>query len=160
MNLSALALQIAGNPIFLKPGQVAQGPQGWVEAGERAVRAYPRETGRAGGVLTRLQFVQMCKSACGLCKGAKVRDESIEYGVLSIGGCPVSGGRWQPQVAGGSLRWQVAASGGRWREDFREVGAGPRTALVAFLRPQPPTANHEHLNQVGARGTRALGFGE
>ena len=28
--------------------------------------------------------VQRCKSACGLCKGAKVRCESIEYGVLSM----------------------------------------------------------------------------
>ena len=36
-----------------------------------------------------------------LCKSAKVRYESIEYGVLSIGRGIVSGGRGQPQVAGG-----------------------------------------------------------
>jgi hypothetical protein len=43
--------------------------------------------------------VQRCKAERSSC--AKVAYESIEYGVLSIGGCPVSGGRWQPRVAGG-----------------------------------------------------------
>ena len=34
------------------------------------------------------ETVQRCKSACGLCKGAKVK-------------IPFSGGGWQPLVAGG-----------------------------------------------------------
>jgi len=46
-------------------------------------------------VLTRLQFVQMCKSACGLCKGAKVE------------------GRDAFLVAGGSPGWPVAGKAKR-----------------------------------------------
>ena len=34
---------------------------------------------------------------------AKVAYESIEYGVLSIGRGIISGGGWQPQVAGGGM---------------------------------------------------------
>ena len=39
-----------------------------------------------------------------LCKSAKVVHESIEYGVSSIGRGTISGGGWQPQVAGGGGR--------------------------------------------------------
>ncbi len=57
------------------------------------------------------EAVQRCKSERSSC--AKVTYESIEYGVLSIGGCPVSGGRW--------------------REDFREAGSGQRQDIAVLL---------------------------
>ena len=47
----------------------------------------------------------------------------------------------------------------RWRKSCLEVGAGPRTALAAFLLSQPQTANRFHLTLVGACGPRDRGIG-
>jgi hypothetical protein len=49
------------------------------------------------------ETVQRCKCGGAACKSAKVAYKSIEYGVLSIGRYNVSGGGWQPQVAGGGM---------------------------------------------------------
>ncbi len=75
------------------------------------------------------ETVQRCKSERSSC--AKVAYESIEYGVLSIGGCPVSGGRWQPRVAGGGIN--LNSKGDRKPDSLlRITSSGLRSRLIGY----------------------------
>jgi hypothetical protein len=112
---------------------------GWrlgIQETKRGVAARGPEPGHEG-VRTRGQERQSAKVQIGaelLCKGANRSGAPVqrckggiqEYRVWSIEY------RGMPRFG-----WRVAASGGRWLEDFREVGSGPRHDIAAFLRPQP-----------------------
>ncbi len=67
-----------------------------------------REDMRAGGMEDQKETVQRCKSACDLCKGGirEYRVWSIEYRERHYFG------------------WQVAASGGGWRDERQRYREG------------------------------------
>ena len=108
------------------------------------------------------------REAAGPCKGGY---ESIEYGVLSIGG--ETGAQRGQQGETGSLLGacdQSILSGSRfpielmYRSGSRDGRAWRSEPAVVSSCCQPPTAYRFHLaglpRQVGACGPRAQGFGE
>jgi hypothetical protein len=85
--------------------------------------------------------VQRCKSACGLCKGAKVK-------------ATFSGGRWRPQVAGGG---KMLSSKGR-PETGELVGAcGSRALGLEDDRAGHPYLETETALNGGGKGRPETG---
>ena len=59
---------------------------------------------------------------------------SIEYGVLSIGRCIASGGRWRPQVAGGGQHYPNPGRADRLGQPRLSEGAQPYPRQRIHLR--------------------------